>query len=112
MKLSLKALLFAVTLLCTGAYAQTPSVYQPYFVSGVLKENNSAAVIKIVQGMVVSDSVPNAQVVFSAMAIKQFPGYTMVDVLASTFSQLYKTLPTNGAAPDSKATPFLSGTGV
>lgn len=110
MKSSIKALAIFVSMFLSSAYAQTQSGYQPYFVSGVLKENNSAAVIKIVQGMVVSDSVGNAQVVFSAMAIKQFPGYTMVDVLASTFSQLYKTMPS--AATEPLPVKPASGTGV
>lgn len=97
MQLRFKAIMFAMLFGCAHAQAQTG--YQPYFVSGVLQQKDSTTVIRIVQGMVVSDSAANAQVVFSGMAIKQFPGYTMVDVLASTFSQLYKSLPGSATAP-------------
>lgn len=76
-----------------NAQAQPPqSQYQPYFVSGVLKAND-ASTIKVVQGMVVSDSADNARIVFAGIASKQFPGYFMLDSIVGSFSQLYKTLP-------------------
>lgn len=107
MKMRFKSAVLAVFFVCAQAFAQT--AYQPYFVSGVLKQNGSDTTIKIVQGMVVSDSPANAQIVFTAMASKQFVGYTMVDVLASNFSQLYKTLPVTS---EGKQESSASGTGV
>lgn len=68
--------------------------YGPYFVSGIIKQDNTTTV-KLLQGIIVSDSPANAGVVFKAMATKQNPGWSVVDVLASTFSQLYKTLPSS-----------------
>lgn len=67
--------------------------YKPYFVSGILRLNTADVTLKIVQGMVISDSAHNAQVVFTVMATKQFPNYTVVDVLANNFEQLYKSTP-------------------
>lgn len=88
-----------------GAGAQGKP-YEPYFVSGVLKLNGSEATIKVVQGMVVSDSPENARVVFMGLALRQFPDYTIVDSIASNFAQLYKTLPSN-SSPSSGEKPQL-----
>lgn len=87
--------------MCANAQTQPPQSqyqYQPYFVSGVLKANDST-MIKVVQGMVVSDSADNARIVFTGLASKQFPGYFMLDSIAGSFSQLYKTLPSAFTEP-------------
>lgn len=68
--------------------------YTPYFVSAILRLNGSDATLKIVQGMVISDTPDSAKIVFTVLATKEFPQYTVIDVLPSSFSQLMKTLPT------------------
>jgi hypothetical protein len=77
--------------------AQQPE-YNPYFVSAILRLNGTDATLKIVQGMVISDSPDNAKIVFTVLATKEFPQYTVIDVLPSSFAQLMKTLPTGKQA--------------
>jgi hypothetical protein len=88
--------ILAIFLAHSFGYAQEPAKYAPYFVSAILKQNNKDATIKIVQGMVLSDSPANAELVFTVIATRQFPSYTALSVLASSFEQLFKSLPRSG----------------
>ena len=102
-----KFILFILILVASGvSFAEQASSYMPYFVSGVLRLNGTDATIKIVQGMVVSDSPTNAKIIFTELAAQQFPQYTLVDILASNFSQLYKTMPTS-SEPKKNAAPQI-----
>lgn len=83
--------MLALALSCSFAAAQEPE-YKPFFVSAILKLNGSENTLRIVQGMVVASDSANAQIVFTVMATKQFPQYTVLDVLPSTFEQLFKSL--------------------
>lgn len=89
---SIAAVLIAC-ILCAGAQAADREEYTPYVVAGVLQKNGTTSTIRVVQAMVVSNSAANAQSIFTLMALKQFPDHVPVQVLASTLSQLYKTLP-------------------
>ncbi|MDT8992762.1 hypothetical protein RQP54_17955 [Curvibacter sp. APW13] len=83
--------MLVLALSCCFAAAQEPE-YKPYFVSAILRLTGSENTLRIVQGMVVASDTANAQIVFTVMATKQFPQYIVIDVLPSTFEQLFKTL--------------------
>jgi hypothetical protein len=112
MKKHIATVLLALS--CCFAAAQEPE-YKPFFVSAILKLNGSENTLRIVQGMVVASDSANAQIIFTVMATKQFPQYTVLDVLPSTFEQLFKTLtpqqkslmqpPVQGGAKESEVMP-------
>lgn len=90
------------------AHAQDASKTAPYFVSAVLKKAGATdSNTRIVQGMVLSDSQANAQLVFAILATKQFPDHVVGNVLASSFEQLMSTLP--GAKEEKKPAPAEQG---
>jgi hypothetical protein len=90
------------------AQEKEQGAYGPFFVSGIIKQNDTTNV-KLLQGIVVSDSPANARLVFTGMASKQNPGWSVVEVLASTFSQLYTTLP---SSTQSEMKPITKGVGI
>ena len=101
LKMSMKKVFLAM-LLCSiscVSFAQSARALEPYFVSGVLKLNGAEAVVKLAHGMVVSDSAENAQAVFKEALIRQFPQHSVVDVIASDFVHLYKSLPSSTLKP-------------
>jgi hypothetical protein len=94
------AFMVSALFLTTGANASDQDEMVPYFVSGILQKKDSPSVVQVIQAMVVSNSPANAQSEFTVLALVQFPDYIPVQVLASTFSKLYKSLPENQSKPN------------
>lgn len=90
------AIALGLVLIQSLAFAQDTAKVMPYFVSAILKQGGPEVTMQIVQGMIISDSASNAQLVFTILATKQFPNSTVVNVLASSFDQLYKAQPKVG----------------
>ena len=65
---------------CTNVSTETK---QTFFVSGVMKKNDEEATIKLMHSVVQDRSENEALQSFVRAAIKQYPEYKMVSVLAS-----------------------------
>lgn len=54
-----------------------------FIVSGLLRSNGDGVVIKLVQGMKPASSANEAVGAFTREALAQYPGYSLVDAIAS-----------------------------
>jgi hypothetical protein len=92
--MKLTASLFSVILLTftlpAGAGQQSftnavisPSEEAEYMVSGVLRSASDGIVIKLVQGIKVAHSVDEAIGAFTREVLTQYPGYSLINTLAS-----------------------------
>lgn len=80
MKKIIGLLVMALSLLVQSAIAE-PS--NQFIVSGVLRANGEGLVIKLVQGIERASSANEAVGAFTRKALNQYPGYSLIDAIAS-----------------------------
>lgn len=61
----------------------TPKVNAQFVVSGMLRSGVDGIVIKLIQGVEVASSPDEAVGAFTRQALEKYPGYALVDTLAT-----------------------------